>query len=420
MLDIHFIRENKDVVALGAKKKRMSFDVDELIRVDDERRAAMTSLEEKRTRQNRVSDAIAQTNDAEARTAMITDMKALKEEIQAEEAAVREVIERWQKLMVSVPNIPDVSVPDGESDADNVEVKSWGEKPTFDFQPKTHIDIVEARDWADFETGASVAGFRGYFLKGALVELQMALWHFVQDFYVKKGFRPMLVPSLVRRETLLGTGYLPQGEEDLYRTQDDTYLAGTGEVAAMSYYADKVVDAAEFPIKVLAFSPCFRREAGSHGKDTKGLYRVHEFFKFEQIVLCESNHEQSVKFHEEITANAEEMMQTLGIPYHVVVNCGADLGMGQVKKYDIEAWRAGHGAYGETHSASYFHDFQARRLNIRYRDAEGKLRFVHSLNNTAAAFPRILIPLLENNQQADGSILIPEALRPYMGGKEVI
>ena len=229
----------------------------------------------------------------------------------------------------------------------------------------------------------------------------------------------MLVPSLVRRETLLGTGYLPQGEEDLYKTQDGDYLAGTGEVATMSYFADEIIPKEQLPIKIIAFSPCFRREAGSHGKDTKGLFRVHEFFKFEQVILCEANHEESVKLHEEITKNAEEIMQLLNIPYHVVANCGGDLGLGQVKKYDIEAWNPSEGKYRETHSASYFHDFQTRRLNIRYKDTDGKIRFAHSLNCTALPTPRPLITIIENNQQADGSIKIPEVLQKYMG-KNVI
>ncbi len=230
----------------------------------------------------------------------------------------------------------------------------------------------------------------------------------------------MIVPSLVKRETLLGTGYLPQGEEEIYQTQDNDYLAGTAEVATMSYYSDKTLKKEDLPKKMLSFSPCFRREAGSYGKDVKGLYRVHEFFKFEQVILCEASHETSVKFHEELLANAEEILQALALPYHVVVNCGGDLGLGQVKKYDIETWMPSKNKYGETHSCSYFHDFQTRRLNIRYKDTDGKMKFAHSLNNTEVATPRILIQILENNQQADGTIKIPEALRKYMGGKEYI
>lgn len=273
----------------------------------------------------------------------------------------------------------------------------------------------------DLERGTKVAGFRGYFLTGDGVLLNFALWNFVMDFFQKKGdFKPLLAPSLVRREPFMGTGYLPQSEEDLYKTQDSDYLAGTAEVGTMGYFMDEVIQANELPMKFIAFSPCFRREAGSHGKDTKGIMRVHEFFKLEQVVLCEASHETSVKNHEELTKNAEDLLQALNIPYHVVVNCGADLGLGQVKKYDIESWVPSENTYRETHSSSYFHDFQTRRLNIRYRDAEGKLRFVHSLNNTALATPRILISLIENNQQVDGSVIIPEALRPYMGGRERI
>jgi len=321
--------------------------------------------------------------------------------------------------MLQVPNVPDISVPDGESDQDNKEVKVWGTPKEFSFTPKNHIELMERCDLADFIRGGDVAGFRGYFLKNDAVLLSFALFQFTLEHFAKKGFTFMMVPSLVRRQTLLGTGYLPQGEDDLYKTQDSDYLAGTAEVATMSYFAESVLKKEELPKKILAFSPCFRREAGSHGKDTKGIIRVHEFFKLEQVVLCEASHEQSVAFHEELTANAEELLQALGLPYHVVINCGADLGLGQVKKYDIETWVPSEKAYRETHSSSYFHDFQTRRLNIRYKDETGKSRFAHSLNNTALATPRILVPLLENNQQADGSITVPEVLRNYMG-KETI
>jgi seryl-tRNA synthetase len=240
------------------------------------------------------------------------------------------------------------------------------------------------------------------------------------DFMIKRGYDPMIVPSLVRRESLLGTGYIPQGEDDLYKTQDGDYFAGTGEVATMSLYAGEVLEQKELPKKMLAFSPCFRREAGSHSRDTKGLIRVHEFFKLEQVILCEASHEQSVNFHEELLKNTEDIMQELGIPYRVLLMCTADIGLGHVKKYDIEAWVPSQNTYRETHSASYFHDFQSRRLNIRYRDAEGKMKFVHSLNNTAIATPRILVSIIENNQQADGSIKIPDVLLPYMHGSQII
>jgi len=431
MLDIKFIRENAELIQMGAMKKHVNFEVTKLIEVDDQRKILSQKLEEKRAVQNKVSEEVAkfgQAGNIAEKRKLIEEMQPLKEEMQKLEEELKEVMTEWQKLMVAVPNIPDMSVPDGNDDADNLEIKQWparaggGEIPKFDFTPKDHIELMESLDLADFETGAKVSGFRGYFLKNEGAELAFAIWQLTMDLFRKnhKDYGVLFVPSLVKRETLLGSGYLPQGEDDLYKTQDADYLAGTAEVATMSYFADKILDKKDLPIKKLAFSPAFRREAGSYSKDTKGLYRVHEFMKFEQVILCEASHEESVRYHEELLANAEEILQALKLPYHVVINCGGDLGLGQVKKYDIETWMPSKNKYGETHSCSYFHDFQTRRLNIKYRDESGKLKFAHSLNNTAIATPRILIQLIENNQQADGSIVIPEILRPYMGGKEKI
>ena len=422
MLDIKFIRENKDLITEAARKKHLKFDPNELLKADDSRKELLSSIEKKRAEQNAVSLRLPQIADAGAKAELLFEMKKLKEELQKEEEKLKDVMKVWQGLMLQVPNVPDVSVPEGEDDNANKEVKVWGDIPKFDFKPKDHIELMEDLDLADFETGTKVAGFRGYFLKNEGAELEFAVWQLAVDLFREKRpeFALMFVPSLVRRETLFGTGYLPQGEDDLYKTQDSDYLAGTAEVAAMSYFADKVLDKKDFPIKKLAFSPAFRREAGSYSKDVKGLYRVHEFMKFEQIVICEASHEMSVKYHEELLANAEDLLQTLALPYHVVINCGGDLGLGQVKKYDVETWSPSMNKYRETHSCSYFHDFQARRLNIKYRDEDGKLKFAHSLNNTAVATPRILIQIVENYQQADGSIKVPEALRKYMGGKEVI
>jgi len=333
-------------------------------------------------------------------------------------------LKEWQTLMVAVPNIPDMSVPDGASDAENKEMKVWGEKPVFDFTPKNHVDLMQDLGILDLERGTKVAGFRGYFLKGDGARLQFALWRFVQDFFAakstgKEGYMPMIVPSLLKRELLMGTGYIPQGEEDLYKTQDGEYLSGTAEVATMGYYMDEIIEKKDLPLKFLSFSDAFRREAGSHGKDTRGILRVHEFYKYEQVVLCEASHAESVKYHEEVQRNTEEITEALGLPYHVVVNCGGDLGLGQVKKYDIEVWLPSENTYRETGSASYFHDFQTRRLNIRYRDDDGKMKFAHSINNTALS-GRPLIMIVENYQQADGSIKIPDVLVPYMGGQTVI
>ncbi len=420
MLDIKFIRDNKDLIKDGARKKHLNFDVEALITSDDKRRDLMKKVEAAKTEQNKFSTMITSAPDQQTRQNYIDQMKIVKDSVQNDEKELTEVMKEWQKLMVAVPNIPDMSVPEGDSDEQNVEVRQWGTIPTFNFSAKSHIDIMLEKNMADFDRGTKVAGFRGYFLKNDGAMLSFAIWQFVMDFMAKQNYQPMIVPSLVKREALIGTGYIPQGEEDLYKTQDNEYMAGTGEVASMSYYSDEIIEKSQLPIKFVSFSPCFRREAGSHGKNTKGLYRVHEFFKIEQLVLCEASHAESVRLHEEVTANAEQLLQALEIPYHVVLNCGGDLGLGQVKKYDIEAWMPSENKYGETHSASYFHDFQTRRLNIRYRDNEGKLRFVHSLNNTAIATPRFLISIIENNQQADGSIRIPTALRPYMGGREFI
>ena len=418
MLDIRFIRENADLVKAGAAKKLVEVDIDRLLTVDDERKTLRQQLDDRKAEQNRMSDRIRLAKDEE-RENLIEAMRHVKEGAAELEEKYAAIMEEWQKLMLSVPNIPDMSVPDGETDAENQEIRKEGTLPQFSFAAKDHVELMTNNGMADFERGTKVAGFRGYFLTGDGALLALAVSNFAQQHFMKKGFEPMIVPSLLRREMFLGTGYLPQGEDDLYRTQDNEYLAGTGEVAAMGYYMDEIIDASKFPVKFLAYSPCFRREAGSHSKDTKGLIRVHEFFKWEQIVLCEASHQTSVALHEEITKNAEEFLQLLGLPYRVVVNCGGDLGLGQVKKYDIEAWMPSQDTYRETHSSSYFHDFQTRRLNIRYKDQEGKTQFAHSLNNTAVALPRILSMLVENYQQADGTVRTPEVLKPYVG-KEIL
>jgi len=418
MLDIKFIRDNLDLVKAAAKKKHIEVDLDRLVAVDDERRTLLTLVEGLRAEQNEASLKVAQAGEID-RKKLIDEMKGVKETLQAKEKELDVVLKEWQLLMVQVPNVPDVSVPDGDSDADNKEVKTWGEKISFSFQAKGHIELMERHGMADFERGAKVAGFRGYFLKGDGALLSLAILEYAKKFFLEKGFTPLIVPSLVRRVNFLGTGYIPQGEEDLYKTQDDDYLAGTAEVATMGYHMGDVLEKKNLPIKFLSFSPCFRREAGSHGKDVKGLIRVHEFYKWEQVILCEANHEESVTWHEWLNRNTEEFIESMEIPYRTVLNCGADIGLGQVKKYDVEAWVPGEGKYREVSSASYFHDFQTRRLNIRYRDDEGKMQFAHSLNNTAIATPRILVSIVENFQTEDGSIKIPEVLVPYFG-KDII
>lgn len=419
MLDIKFIRENPDLIKEAARKKHIDFNVHELLHLESTRSALLTEVETMRAEQNSYTDMIARATDQVERQAMIDEMKLFKDKLASKEVELKTVMESWRIEMLKVPNVPDITVPEGESDEQNQEVKRWGEPTAFPFPAQSHIDLMEKHDMVDFDRGTKVAGFRGYFLKNDGVMLANAISQLALKHFMQKGFAPMMVPSMVRRETFLGTGYLPQGEDDLYKTQDGDFLAGTAEVATMGYYMDETIDKAKFPIKFLAYSPCFRREAGSHSKDVKGLIRVHEFFKWEQVILCEGSHELSVELHESLTRNSEEFLELLGLPYHTVINCGGDLGLGQVKKYDIEVWVPKEEKYRETHSSSYFHDFQTRRLNIRYRDEGGKLRFAHSLNNTAIAFPRILVSIVENYQQADGTIRVPEALQQYMG-KSVI
>ncbi|MBU6490881.1 serine--tRNA ligase [Patescibacteria group bacterium] len=414
MLDIHFIRENADIVKAGAAKKHIAVDVDRLVAVDDERKRIRLDIDTKRAEQNRRSSEIQRAKGSE-KEKLLEAMRQLKGGMAESEEQLKKVMEEWQKLMLAVPNVPDMSVPDGESDAQNLEVKKWGEPTAFSFTPKDHVEIMTKLGMADFERGAKVAGFRGYFLTGDGVLLANAVWQLALKHFAAKEFMPMMVPSLVRREAFLGTGYLPQGEDDLYKTQDGDYLAGTGEVATMGYYMNEMLDMQSLPVRFLSFSPCFRREAGAHGKDVRGLIRVHEFFKWEQVILCKAEHDESVRLHEWLNRNTEEFIELLKIPYHTVVNCAGDLGLGQVKKYDIELWVPGEKKYREISSASYFHDFQTRRLNIRYRDAEGNMRFAHSLNSTAIPTPRILVSIVENYQQADGTVKVPEALVPYVG-----
>lgn len=413
MLDINFIRQNLKEIKEAARKKHVAVDLDKLISIDDERRGLIKKIDDLRHTQNTVSDEIAKTKDQEK----ISEMQKLKRELNDLEVKLHVVESEFNLLMLQVPQVPHESVPEGNSDEDNKPVKFWGEKPKFDFPIKDHITLMKDLDLADFERGTKVAGFRGYFLKNEGALLSFALWQFTVNHLVKKGFVPLIAPSLVKESSFVGTGWLPQGKEEIYHTQDSLYLAGTAEVPVMGMYQDEILSEDELPKKFIAFSPCFRREAGSYGKDTKGIYRLHEFMKVEQVILCKADPEESVRWHEEITKNSEEILQALELPYQVVVNCAGDLGLGQVKKYDIETWIPAQQKYGETHSSSYFYDFQTRRLNIKYRDQNGKLQFAHSLNNTALATPRVLIQLLENYQQKDGTVKVPEILEQYLGLK---
>mgnify|MGYP001594110825 CR=1 FL=1 len=414
MLDIKFIRENRDLVAKGAQKKHINFDLDGLIILDDQRRELTASVEKKRAEQNLVSVKVTRANPAE-RQLLIESMRHLKEGMQEEEDRLKEVMKKWQAIMLQVPNIPDVSVPDGESDGDNVVVKTWGDKTSFDFEAKDHIEIMLNLGMVDFDRGAKVHGFRGYYLTGDAVKLCFAIWNYALDFFSKKDFNLMMPPSIVRKINFYGTGHLPADNDDIYMTQDGDGLIATAEIPLMGFHSDEILPMEQLPKRYLGFSPSYRREAGAHSKDLKGLIRVNEFYKFEQLIICEANHDLSVKLHEELNRNTEEFIESLGLPYQTVVACGGDLGRGHVKMYDIELWIPKESKYREISSASYFHDFQCRRFGIRYKDKEGKTRHAYSLNATAIPTPRILVSLVENFQQKDGSIKIPEVLAKYLG-----
>ena len=420
MLDIKFIKENPELIKEAVRKKHIKFNVNELLRAEEARIFALQEVEALRAEQNEKSDAIGNMLDQEYKARMIVEMQKLKETLKEKESKLSEVMKQWQELMLQVPNIPDMSVPEGESDNDNKEIKVWGEKTVFNFEPKDHIVIMTRLKMVDFERGTKVHGFRGYFLTGDGALLCFAIWNYALEFFLKKNFIPIIPPAIVRKSNFFGTGHLPADVEDYYITQDSDCLIATAEIPLMGFYSNEVLSISDLPKRYLGFSPSFRREAGAYSKDIKGLIRVNEFYKFEQLVLCDANHDISVKIHEELNRNTEEFLESLGLHYRTINACGGNLGRGHVKMYDIELWVPKEEKYREISSASYFHDFQCRRFNIRYKDADGKMRYAHSLNATAIPTPRILVSLVENFQQKDGSIVIPEVLRKYMGGRERI
>ncbi len=419
MLDIAYIREHPEEVKRGAAKKRFQADIDGLLEVDRQRRETQRRVEDLRAEKNRRSKEIPGLA-AEERQAAVAAMRQVDKELKEMEPELARLEKEFEALMLQVPNVPADDVPDGVDDKDNLEVKRWGEPRKFDFEPLDHVALGEKLDIIDFARGSRVGGSRSYFLKNEGALLETALLRWAMDHLVKKGFVPMNVPMLVKPEAMVGGGFLPGGEDSVYTVDTGQDLIGTAEVSLVAYHAGEILDQAELPKHYAGFSACFRREAGAAGKDTRGLYRVHQFYKIEQVIICRNDVEESRRQHDFLLSNSEELVQALGLPYRVVYVCGGDLGRPQVRKHDIETWMPGRDGYGETHSCSTIHEFQARRSMIRYRDKEGKVRYGHTLNNTALASPRILIPILENYQQADGSVVIPEALRPYMGGLEVI
>ena len=414
------IRENPEAVRAGAAKKRMPLDLDRLLALDEQRRALIRSAEDGKAEQKRRSKAVGGLS-PDARATELASLGELKGRLAAEEAELAKVTAEWEALMLRVPNIPAPDVPEGKDESENVELRRVGAVPEKGFPLLDHVELGKRLGIIDIERGVKISGTRFYVLAGDGALLHRAVLALALDHMVRKGFVPMEVPVLVRDPAMVGTAYFPGGEEQAYRIEKDALnLVGTAEVPLTSFRSEEILDPKELPLRLVAQSHCFRREAGAAGKDTRGLYRIHQFQKVEQVVVLPADDEASRAEHEAIVRNAEEVLQALELPYRVVNVCGGDLGLPQVQKFDIETWMPSRNGYGETHSASRFHDFQARRLNLRYRDERGNTRFCHTLNNTVIASPRILIPLLELHQQKDGSVVIPSALRPWMGGREVL
>jgi seryl-tRNA synthetase len=421
VLDIKLIRAQPDVVKAGARKKRIACDVDRILEIDKQWREMSTEVDSLRAEQKNASKLIGSAAPAD-RPRLAEEQKQKKADLTAREQALASVAKDLHELMLRVPNVPADEVPEGKDDSENVEIRKWGTPRAFEFEPLDHIAIGEAQDWIDVTRGARIAGSRNYFLKGDLSLLEGAVMRYALDRMVAKGFVPLSLPTLVRSEVMVGTGYFPGGEEQAYRTdaRDDLCLVGTAEVPVTALHQDEILSHAELPKRYVALSSCYRREAGTYGKDTRGLYRVHQFQKVEQVIVDIADVQRSIEHHHAIVRNAEEVLQALELPYRVVNVCGGDLGQPQIQKFDIETWMPSRKSYGETHSASRFHEFQARRLNMRYRDEQGTVHVCHTLNNTVAASVRMLIALLENHQRRDGTVHVPEPLRPYMGGRESI
>ncbi|HEX6817441.1 MAG TPA: serine--tRNA ligase [Ktedonobacterales bacterium] len=422
MLDLAFIREHPDLIKDVARRRHAPVDIDALLAVDAELRTVRRRAEDLRAEQNRTSKAIREAGKNQAaREQAIAAGRELAAELKVLEPRERELEERLRELWLMVPNIPDASVPEGQSEEDNVEIKRVGHPRRFDFEPLDHVALMRGLDWLDLERAAKIAGSRSYILKGDAVLLEMALMQFAVQSVARKGFTPLDVPVMAKEFAFFGNGQFPRGREQTYALpEDEVYLIGTAEVSITGMHSGEILNERDLPIKYVGYSPCFRREAGTYGKDTKGIMRVHQFYKVEQYIICRADHEESVRWHEELLRNSEEIVQALELPYRVLNLCVADLGDAKVKGYDVECWVPSENRYRETHSDSYFHDFQARRADLRYRDSEGVVRYVHTLNNTALASTRAIIALVENHQQANGTIRVPEALRPYLGGREVL
>ena len=415
MIDIKQIRENPEKFKKTAKDKHFDVDIDRLLDLDLQLLSMKKELQDISTDKNRIGKSIPRLSGDEKQSAL-SQLSQLKQQEARYDEDTKKLQPEFTELMQQVPQPTDDDVPLGKDDTENIEIRKEGQIRHFDFEPKDHLQLGLALGMVDIERGVKLAGTRNYFLKGDGALLHWAVLRFAMDYMVGKGYVPMSVPLLMKDEAMKGTGYYPGSEDQTYRMEKDQLnLVGTAEVPLTAFRMGEILSTEELPLKYVAQSSCFRREAGAAGKDTYGLYRIHQFDKVEQVVICENSLEESNKYHEEILANAEAVMQALELPYRVANVCTGDLGRGQAKKFDIEAWMPSRGSYCETHSASKFYEFQSRRMNLRYKNPDTKKNhFCHTLNNTVIASPRILIPILELYQHSDGSITVPKVLRPYM------
>lgn len=415
MLSLDYIRNNKSKVIEAAKNKNRKIDIDAILKLDDQRRELIQKIQILREERNKLAKQ-GKPHSAEGSVRG----REIKEELKKIEENLSKIQVQLDSLVSFVPNIPLPEVPIGADAIANLEVKKWGKVPEFDFEPKSHLDLGRSLDLFDLERGSKVSGFRGYFLKNQAAQLQIAILFYVFQKLVRKGYTPLIAPAIVKGFTLFGSGQFPWGEQEVYKLNDeDAYLAGTAEVPVTSYYSGEILKETELPKKFVAFSPCFRREAGAYGKDTKGLYRLHEFWKVEQVIIAKNDVEESKKLHEELQKNTEEIIEDFNIPYRRLLMCTGDMGEPQIKKYDTEIWMPYRQGYGEIASNSIMGDFQTRRLKIKYRKKDNTTDFCYSLNDTAIPSPRILIAILENYQQKDGSIRVPKVLQALVGFKEI-
>ncbi len=424
MPDIKFIIENKDIVQNGLNKKgyrKEDLDIDALIELYKKIAALKTSSQALAEEKNKLSAQIKSASNEE-RPSIIAKSKALGEEFKAKEEELSKFQEEFDLMMLKFPNLPSNDAPLGKDDSENVVVRYVGDKPDFDFEVKDHIELMDLNDWAEMERIAKVSGTRTYAIKNDLAKLELAMHMFVIDKLRSHGFQVITVPSISKEKPLYGQGYLPFSRDEIYyMPQDDIYLSGTAELILNSLRADEILSENELPILYAGFSPCFRREAGAAGKDTRGLVRVHQFMKTEQFVICKNDISESEKWHKKLLEISEEILKDFELPYRVVDICTGDMGAPKYRQYDLETWVPSQNCYRETHSCSNITDWQARRTNLRYRaNADGKVKFVHTLNNTGIATPRALVPFIENHQNADGTVNIPEKLQPYMGGVKKI